>query len=314
MIYALRTRMSRAIFDSRIDGIVRTPPIAYKPAPWMILSMVSHADLRMYLLAIKSFYAQLAGGKILVIDDGSLTPVDKAQLGAHLVSPDIISREAISIGRFPRHIMWERLACALDLSDREYVVQLDADTITLGPLDDVRKCILENRAFTLGTWWHGREHLSAKQAAEITRLSDSQDHIQVQLERALGDLPGADTLKYIRGSAGLVGLAKDSSLRAAVEDLSVAMTAKFGPRFLEWGTDQFAFNFAVANSEGSVVLPYPAYACFGPETSVDKETRFLHFIGTYRFTRGLYARQGRHFIAQFSDKGHPEAIARLARR
>ena len=296
MLYRLRTRTSRWIFDRRISGILKTQPISYIPAPWTILSMTSHADVLMYLLAIKSFYSSLGRGKILVVDDGSLTAEDKRHLSIHLVSPEIVSRDTISIGRFPRHIMWERLACALDLSEKEYVIQLDADTVTIGPVDQVRTYALENRAFTLGTWWHGQEHLSTEQAAEYARLSDAQDHIQIQAEIALAELPGAHALKYIRGSAGLAGLAKGGFSRSAAEDFYLQMSAKFGPRFLEWGTDQIAFNFVVANSPNSCILPYLAYACFGPETIVDERSVFLHFIGTYRFTRGEFARHGRRFI------------------
>jgi hypothetical protein len=304
MLYRLRTKAKRWIFDWRIRGILKTKPISFVPAPWTILSMISHADVLMYLLAIKSFYSRLGRGKILIIDDGSLTAEDMRQLSIHLASPEIISRDTITIGRFPRHLMWERLACALDLSEKEYVIQLDADTVTIGPVDQVRGCVLENRAFTLGTWWHGQEHLSARQAADYARSSPAQDHIQIRAEMALAELPGADALKYIRGSAGLAGLAKGGFSRSAAEDFWTQMLAKFGPRFLEWGTDQIAFNFIVANSPNSYILPYPAYACFGPETEVNEGTAFLHFIGTYRFMRGEFARHGRKFIGTASSIRH----------
>jgi hypothetical protein len=38
-----------------------------------------------------------------------------------------------------------------------------------------------------------------------------------------------------------------------------------------------------------------------PELELD-QVRFFHFIGTYRFRDGVYARQGRNVIASISGK------------
>jgi hypothetical protein len=248
----------------------------------------------MYLLAMKSFYVRLGSGKIHIIDDGTLTEDDKRTLNAHLVCPTIVRRDVISIGSFLRHIMWERLAYAVDLSSSEYVIQLDADTVTVGPMEEVRTCALENRPFILGTG-SGQKFVSVAEASAFAATTGGQEHIQIVSEKVLARLPGAETLKYVRGSAGLAGLARRGFPRQRTEEFYLEMTRMIGDRFKEWGTDQVAFNFIVSNSPDAVVLPFPAY-CIGPEQDPGI-SRFLHFIGSHRFDAGEYARQGRRFIA-----------------
>ena len=51
------------------------------------VSMVSHRDLVMYLVAIRSLYAQIGEGAITVIDDGSLTAADITILHRLLSDP-----------------------------------------------------------------------------------------------------------------------------------------------------------------------------------------------------------------------------------
>jgi hypothetical protein len=191
--------------------------------------------------------------------------------------------------------MWERLACALDLSREEYVIQLDSDTVTKGPVAEVAKCVRENRAFTLGTF-NGRTVVPLTEASAFAATTPSQDHIQIIAENALVRLAEAGGLKYVRGSAGLVGLARNGFGRAPAEDFCAQMTELVGKRFAEWGTDQVAINFVVANSPDPLILPYPDYAVVGPELDT-AQARFLHFIGTYRFAGRRYVQEGRRFIS-----------------
>lgn len=294
MLDKIKRKFAKRVFDFQIREIRDTPPIKYRESPWTILSMISHRDLAMYLLAVKSFYAQLGGGRIRIIDDGSLTQADKVTLNSHLVHPTIVSRKDIAIGSFLPHIMWERLAYAVDLSASEYVIQLDADTLTLGPIEEVRINALENRPFIQGTR-SGQTFVSVAEASAFAATTGMQDHILTMTEKALVRLPGAERLKYVRGSAGLAGLAKQGFPRRRAEELCQAMAGLVGDRFAEWGTDQVAFNLMVSNSPGAVVLPFPAF-CINAEQTPGA-SRFLHFIGSHRFDGGDYARLGRRFIA-----------------
>jgi hypothetical protein len=294
MLYRLRTKLVKRLFNARISAILTTPPINFVPADLTILSMVSHDDLLMYLLAIKSLYERLGYGKITIINDGTLTPGDQIILRRHLQSPNIVERKTIPIGRYVRHMMWERLAYEVDLSAKEYVIQLDSDTITRGPIHEVLNCVARNRAFTLGTW-DGQKIVSVAEASVYSTSLPSQNHMQIVSEKALSDLSNAEEIKYVRGSAGFVGLARGGFSRERAEIFCVQMIKLVGERFKEWGGDQIASNYIVANSPDAYVLPYPDYAVVGPELKVD-QARFLHFIGSYRFNGGIYARLGRRLI------------------
>jgi hypothetical protein len=254
---------------------------------------VSHDDLIMYILALKSFYSRIGTGNVVVVDDGSLTGHDRELLVKHIRGARIIELNSIVLGHLPCGNCWERLAYALDLSTEEYVIQLDSDTLTTGPISEVLNSIAANRAFILGT--RSGQKLQSVRDASAFAATKNLEHIQFVAEKVLSDLDCARDLKYVRGSAGLAGLARGSFSRERVEHFCDQMRALVGKRFLEWGTEQVAFNFIVANSVEASVLPYPTYACLSPEIDVER-AQFLHFTGQYRFNAGIYARQGRRVI------------------
>lgn len=92
--------------------------------------------------------------------------------------------------------------------------------------------------------------------------------------------PNAKNLEYVQGSSGFAGFAKDRFTQAQIEDFDRNMRGMFGNRWLEWGTEQTASNFAIANSPGAIVLPYQKYANFGPECYAVglHNCVFLHFF------------------------------------
>ena len=121
-------------------------------------------------------------------------------------------------------------------------------------------------------------------------------HVQHAAERALASLPGAEALRYIRGSSGFAGFARGGFARGRLDDFSRHMEAALGARWSEWGTEQVASNFVIANSPGAVVLPYPDYACYDPRIDAGRSL-FLHFYGTYRFDGGTYGARSRAVLA-----------------
>ena len=68
----------------------------------------------------------------------------------------------------------------------------------------------------------------------------------------------------------------------------------------EWGSEQVASNFVVANSPSASVLPYPRYACFDPDLASPSQVAFLHFVGTWRFHGGIFAAAAKTAIARLS--------------
>src|SRR6267154_1321329 len=69
MFYRLRTTWNKRRFDRLTRRILDTPPIHTVNADWSIISMVSNSDVQMYILSIKSFYARIGRGEVIVILD-----------------------------------------------------------------------------------------------------------------------------------------------------------------------------------------------------------------------------------------------------
>lgn len=287
MLYRLRRKIARERFERQTHAVRATAPLRPVDAPLTVLSMVSHVDVGMYLIAIKSLYRRLGRGKILIVDDGSLTAEDCRQLAEHLGNPKIVGLHTLDTGRCPRGGTWERLVLILDLcAAGDYVIQVDSDTLAQAGLDEVAACVESNRAFTLGTRM-GSAFVTLREAA--ARIADLPgDHVQMAAERAFATLPDADRRRYVRGSSGFAGFARGGFRRADLEAFSLEMSERLGDKWAEWGSEQVASNYVVANSPDAQVLPYPKYACF--DLRMDPQaSAFLHFIGTHRFDRGVYA-------------------------
>lgn len=290
-----------AWFDWQCRGILATPPLRPRPAPIRIVSMVRTEHLRMYLLAIKSFYRHLPGGAVTVLDDGSLTEADKAVLGRHVEGIGITRLADIPTAPCPRGGCWERLLHILDLSAESYVVQLDSDVLTSGPIPDVLAAIGANACFTLNSGaGMGIESLE-EAAARVAGLDPK--HLQTRIEQLLPELPPeVGGRRYVRGSAGFAGFARGLLARAEAERFSVAMQARLGERWAEWGTEQVTSSYLIANAPGGAVLSWPTHACFEP--SVDPaRASLLHFVGSWRFDRGVYAAKARQVIGELRAGG-----------
>ncbi|WP_137180320.1 hypothetical protein [Roseomonas sp. AR75] len=301
MFQSYRRRAAIAWFGRQCRGILRTPPIRLRPAPLKVVSMVRTEHLRMYLLAIKSFYRYLPGGEVIVLDDGSLTGPDRALLAEHVPGLQITRLDSIATAPCPRGGCWERLLHILDLSAESYVVQLDSDVLASDPIPEVLGAIASNTAFTLNSG-SGMGIETLEQAAARV-ASYSKEHLQAAAEQLLPGLPPeAGGRLYVRGSAGFAGFARGVHARADAAAFSTAMQALLGPRWAEWGSEQIASNYLVANAPGGLVLPWPDYACFEPNFD-PAASHLLHFVGSWRFDRGVYAARARRLIGELDAAG-----------
>lgn len=298
MLYRLRSRLNHRWFDLWIRRVLRTPPVRCDPAAgFVLLTQLCHRDVLMYLLALKSFVRFLAPRRILVLDDGTLTPPDVERLRAHVPEIEISPVAGFRSPRCPPGGTWERLLCAARMVPETTVVQLDADTLSLATPEEVRGAIRTGTSFTLGTP-EGQRLAPVAEASERARRIAASDgaaarHVQTALEAALDGLPRAADLRYVRGSSGFAGYAGGSFGVGEVEAFADAMSRLVGAaKFAEWGSEQVASNFLVANAPAATVLPFPKYAYFHPALNA-RESAFLHFIGTYRFRKGVYRRLGR---------------------
>jgi hypothetical protein len=301
MLTNLRRRSAIAWFDWQCRAILRTPPLRLRPAPLAIVSMVRTEHLRMYLLAIKSFYRYMPGGDVIVLDDGSLTAADRDLVAAHVLGVTVTRLADIATAPCPRGGCWERLLHILDLSYDKYVIQLDSDVLASDSIPEVSDAVARNVSFTLNSG-QGMGIESVEDAAARV-AGQGEEHLQGAAEQKLPQLPPeAGGRLYVRGSAGFAGFARGVHARREAEAFSVAMQGMLGARWAQWGSEQIASNYLVANAPGGTVLPWPRYACF--ERNFDPApSRLLHFVGSWRFGGGVYADRARRVIGELGRDG-----------
>jgi hypothetical protein len=316
MFHKFETQYARARFNYSIRGILKTPPIEIRDRPWTIVSMVSNSDVQMYLLSLKSLYTRLGAGKVTAIVDRDMPANFRNTLESHIRGIRLIDLESIDSGPCQHGGTWERLLFLLDHSENEYAIQMDCDTLAFGSdLDDVRYCAENNFPFTLG---NRRPDAMAVQPiapmAVIARQSQAEqsDHICIAAERLFDRYPNTENLKYVQGSSGFAGFAKGGFTRKRIEEFDRIMRTQLGDRWLEWGTEQSASNFAIANSPGAIVLPWPKYANFGPvwkKVGLNNYA-FLHFVGTYRFMDRIFLTLGQQIIHELMQDAYEQKLFR----
>jgi hypothetical protein len=286
-----------------VRRILDTAPIVPADDGVILFSMVGTAVLLPYLVAVKSLHAQLQRGRVILLDDGTLTDADKALLAYHLGHPVILSFSDVETAPCPKGNCWERLLAILDLRREHYVIQLDSDTVTLGPVPEVAAAIDANRSFTLGGGVEDAEHgfmTVPDMIREIYPDGPLYPHIQSVIESALRYVPGAAELRYIRGCAGFAGFSRSADGRALAERFAVDAGRVVGPRFNEWGSEQAASNFVVANDPDPIQLPYDRYTNHWEE-ALPPDPAFIHYIGTYRYDRGSYIASTERAITQLKQ-------------
>lgn len=283
----IHERLQRLAFDVALGHLRRGAPLALDAASSLtVLSLLQHRDMRMYLAALQSFCRQVPVGQVVVVNDGSLTDDDQAVLLRRIPGVVLEPLERFRSPKTPAGGCWERLLAIAAHVGQRYVVQLDADTLTLGPLPEVAAAVAGSRAFLLGTDLGREFEPMTASAARAEAMASS--HVQVLAERAFARLPDAAGRRYVRGCAGFCGFPAGSLSREAVEALSQEMEALVGAKWHSWGSEQVATNMLVSSLAGAVVLPNPAYG--NPGEYRQDVTRFVHFIGFERFHNSFYRR------------------------
>lgn len=289
MFYKQKDQFRRWRFGRQTRCVLQSPPIKLDEAGPTVLTLLQHKDVQMYLAAIKSFARHLRPSEVHIVDDGSLSQEDHIWLGAHIPGVLIHDLKASREADLPTGGCWERLSAVARLSERRYVIQLDADTLTIGDIPEVAEAVRNRRSFTIGTW-DGQTIELATERAQVARahLGNGKPHVQLLAESVFDRLQDNEGLRYVRGCAGFAGFAPGPGKLALMKTLSAQLSAFIGDRWREWGSEQVMSNLVVANQHDAIVLPHPAYAdCEKMQTGA---TRFIHFIGTCRFGNGNYAR------------------------
>lgn len=314
MFYRLRDGFQRSRFNFLRRDILRSAPLQMRDADLSIVSQVSHRDVVMYLIAIKSIYRLLGGGKIVILDDGSLTSGDRDHLMRHLPSVRIATFDDVNIAHTPHGGCWERLLLIADLVRDSYVLQVDSDSLTLRDISEVLNHAADNRSFTLlgaGSFPAVESMLDA--CARARRSKPRNTEPQGVAERSLDRFPDCAKRKYVRGNAAFAGFARGSFSKTDVEYFSQQMEAICGHEIWHtWGSEQVTSNLVIANCGEAAVLPSPKYVSYYALRSIDyAQSSFLHFMGTHRFENGCYSALAGHVIQQLIEVANEDGEVEL---
>lgn len=287
-------RVGRRTFMKSAPDVLMTPPVKSSADGPLLLSMVHNRDVIPYLVAVKSFMRFVNVSRVVVVADKSMTATDKQTLSSHI--DGVIIRDAAEFERkgVPVGGCWERFIAISTYVGDAYVIQLDADTMSLGGLDSVLGAVQSDTSFTLSTF----DLQSKVSVGEVARWAQSHckgdPHVQLLCESNLVRAAGGDlTKQYIRGCAGFAGFAKNSFSFSDIATLSERMHEALGEKWWKWGTEQFASNYIVSNSEKCLALPHPVYTT--PDR-INDTTVFVHFIGPLRYYKGLYLKYLEQFL------------------
>lgn len=267
--------------------VVQTNPVVQGEKPFTLLSMMHTRDLYAYLAALKSFTRFLNPKHIVVVCDPSVTPFDRAVLREHVPHIELRDADEFISPEIPRGGTWERLYAISEYVCTSYVVQMDADTLTLHDVSEVERAISEQCGFVLGEVAEQKlMTLPETSARARTKLSNN-NHIQTLTEAAMEEVGLPGDAFYVRGCSGFTGFPVNSGMRARMLDFSARMQKRFGTLWASWGTEQVTSNYLVANARNTSVLPFPRY---GTPDEATADAAFVHFIGSMRFINDKYQR------------------------
>lgn len=299
MRHRLTTKLSAWRFSSMCRRVVDTRPLLTNQAPLLFVSMVSHKDLQGYLLAIKSIYRYVGEGRILIINDGSLTNSDLDLLRVHADAPTIIHIDTIDTASCPRGGTWERLMLIAGLAENSYVIQVDSDLLAISSIPEVVDAYQRNIAFTQSGSLNSA--LVGLEQAAIYAETQSGQHLQTLSERALRAIKPPLGQRYARGSSGFAGFPCGVDLRPMVQAFSAEMVKLIGlERWSKWGSEQVTSNYVIANCSEAMLLDAKRYSIHW-EGRTNEPASLIHFVGMFRHRFGTYLRHGNQVIAELAE-------------
>jgi hypothetical protein len=275
----------RGQYNRAVRQIMTTAPLKQGTLPFMLLSMVHQRDVQSYLVAVKSFAHFLNPERIVVVCDPSITAADRAILKQHVPHVELRDADEFTHADMPRGGTWERLYAIANFSPENYVVQLDADTLTVRPIPEVLQAVRDGHGFVLGEMPDTPIRSLAETRQNALPKIRPGAHIQSISEAEMANVGLPAEARYVRGCSGFTGFPRSPAMREQMIDFSRRMGDKLGDDWKRWGTEQVTSNFLIANSNGTRSLPFPKY---GTPDCANSETAFFHFIGSMRFINSKY--------------------------
>ncbi|MCW5652276.1 hypothetical protein [Hydrogenophaga sp.] len=291
----LVTDYQKKRYQQVASQVLQTPPLQPGSSPFMALSMVHQRDVVPYLVAIKSFYRVTRPQRIAIVCDPSIGDAERAIFKQHIPFAELRRAEEFQHPRIPKGGTWERLAAIASYSPETYVVQLDADTLTVAELPEVMDAVTQRQGFVIGEI-PDQPLLTLAQTSHNARQR-VHPHIQVLAEQNMADA-GLSLPLYTRGCSGFTGFPSNPAMREQMFEFSEKMARVTQGRWAEWGTEQVTSNYLVANAARTRVLPCPKYST--PERDFDA-IAFFHFIGYVRFVNSLYRVKTQYILPRLHE-------------
>jgi hypothetical protein len=303
----LRRDYFRWMHRQAVRGILHTLPVKRGAMPFILLSMVQKRDVLSYLVALKSFTRFANPQRIVIVCDPSIDEGDRQVLRQHVPHVELRAADEFTYPDIPRGGTWERLLAICEYAKDNYVVQLDADTVTVGTPTEVMEAIVQKAGFVLGEE-PNQSLLTVAKTSENARADKwGQLHIQGYSEACMAEVGLPLVSRYVRGCSGFTGFPPSPSMLKDLLQFSHSMSQKIGmPRWASWGTEQVTSNYLVANAPGTHVLPYPKY---GTPDAMNEKTAFLHFIGSIRFVNNKYEKTCREVIERMAAANHSPGLS-----
>lgn len=277
--------------------VLCTPPLQRGDEPFTTLTMVGKRDLAAYLIAIKTFAHFAQPKRVITLCDPSITDNDKKLLAAHIPHGEFRSMEEYRDKRIPVGGCWERLNALCDAARESYVVQLDSDTVTTGPVPEVLSAVRTSRGFMMGCQ-PNQAFVGLNTFAEMTSAYEqslSGMHIHHLMEYHISRVGYPSDQRYATGWASFSGMPRSHDLQEKLFEFAGRLRKAVGQRICEWGSEMVASCFLIANSHDATILPFPKYC-----TPLNGETgaNLWHFVGSIRFRDFRYARASHLALAQ----------------
>ena len=292
-VQRIRTKYFKFRYLRAARSILETEQLAPGTLPFTIVSMVHKRDVISYLVAAKSFTRYANPRRVVVVCDPSVDDSDRILFKRHIPHVELRNAAEFVDSRLPTGGCWERLLAISHYVKTDYVIQLDADTVTVSFVPEVMEAIETQSGFVLGEK-PDQKPMSLIETSEVANsLPYELRHIQDVAESKMALACARPEDLYIRGCAGFTGFPSSQEMNANIVAYSLAMQKLIGARWSTWGTEQVTSNYIVANSRNAKILPFPKYCT--PDVR-NNDTAFLHFIGYCRFVNAKYERTSKRVI------------------
>jgi len=265
-----------------IAGILDTPPVMARKDGLVLFAAIGCASLLPAMVAIKSLARPLQRGRVVLLDDGTLTAEDRAVLAHHFDDPQILRADSINLRGFPTGHGWESLLAMLERRSGEYWLRVSHDSVTLGDVPEIAAAIGSNRSL-------------------VELAPDSgPDPVLPFSEVFSSDVLTAGRWRYIHAGGGLAGLAAAQGGRIIAEAALALLPAPAANSKGRAEPDQ-AIGFIVGNEPMPVCLPKNLYRVWARGEEWRVGPAFLRFAPANSERNGAWADASRAAIALLAE-------------